>query len=166
MNYEIIAIEEKHIEAFREAVGTVAKESRYLALMDTPSIEQVRDFIAEQLRNKMPHYIAIEGDMVIGWCDIASFNRPALAHSGLLRMGVLKEYRGSGVGAELMRIVLDKAKEMGIERVELDVRADNERAVKFYKKFGFEVEGVKRKACKTDGVYANVLTMGLLFNIN
>lgn len=164
MSYGIVPIEEKHIEAFREAVGTVAKESRYLALLDTPTMEQVRSFVEEQLRNKMPHYIAIEGDIVVGWCDIASFNRPALAHSGVLRMGVLKEHRGSGLGAEMMRIVLDEAKKMGIERVELEVREDNGRAVKFYQKFGFEIEGIKRNACKTDGTYANVLTMGLLFD--
>lgn len=164
MSYQIIPIEEKHIEAFRDAVGTVAKEGKYLALMDTPSIEQVRSFIEEQLRNKMPHYIAVTGDKIVGWCDIASFNRPAFAHSGVLRMGILKEYRGTGLGTKLMQIVLDEAKKMGITRVELDVREDNSNAIKLYQKFGFEIEGKKRNACKTDGVYSNVLTMGLLFD--
>jgi ribosomal protein S18 acetylase RimI-like enzyme len=164
MNYEIIAIEEKHMDAFREAVGTVAKEGKYLALMDTPSMEQVRSFILEQLKNKMPHYIAMDGNKIVGWCDIASFNRPAFAHSGVLRMGVLKECRGTGLGTKLMQIVLDKGKEMGLTRVELDVREDNINAIKLYKKFGFEVEGKKRNACKTDGAYSNVLTMGLLFD--
>lgn len=164
MSYQIIPIEEKHIEAFRDAVGTVAKESRYLALLDAPSIEQVRAFIEEQLRNKMPHYIAVAGNKIVGWCDIASFNRPAFAHSGVLRMGVLKEYRGTGLGTKLMHIVLDEAKKMGITRVELDVREDNSNAIKLYQKFGFEVEGKKRNACRTDGIYSNVLTMGLLFD--
>lgn len=163
-DYQIIPIEEKHIEAFREAVGTVAKEGKYLALMDTPSMEQVRTFIEEQLRNKMPHYIAVTGDKIVGWCDIASFNRPAFAHSGVLRMGILKEYRGTGLGTKLMQIVLDKGHEMGLTRVELDVREDNVNAIKLYQKFGFEIEGKKRNACRTDGIYSNVLTMGLLFD--
>jgi ribosomal protein S18 acetylase RimI-like enzyme len=200
-NYKIIPIEEKHIDAFREAVGAVAKEGRFLALMDTPSIEQVRTFITEQLRNKMPHYIAVVGDTslsnddaarqprrsvqlahetmanndrsvvwegckIVGWCDIASFNRPAFAHSGVLRMGIRKEYRGIGLGKKLMQIVLDKGREMGMTRVELDVREDNESAIKLYEKFGFVVEGLKRNACKTEGIYSNVLVMGLLFDEN
>ncbi len=199
MSYEIIPIEEKHIPAFREAVGTVAKEGKYLALMDTPSMEQVRSFIEEQLRNKMPHYIAVTEDTalsnddaarqprrsvqlahepkdnnarsivwesckIVGWCDIASFNRPAFSHSGVLRMGILKEYRGTGLGTKLMQIVLDKGKQMGLTRVELDVRDDNVNAIKLYQKFGFEIEGKKRNACRTDGIYSNVLTMGLLFD--
>lgn len=163
-NYQIIPIEEKHIDAFRDAVGAVAKEGRFLALMDTPSIEQVRSFILEQLKNKMPHFIAMADGKVVGWCDIASFNRPAFAHSGVLRMGIRKEYRGIGLGRKLMQIVLDTGKEMGLTRVELDVREDNINAIELYKKFGFEVEGVKRNACKTDGAYANVLVMGLLFD--
>lgn len=174
-DYQIIPIEEKHIEAFREAVGTVAKEGKYLALMDTPSMEQVRSFIEEQLRNKMPHYIAVTEDStisnddavmykIVGWCDIASFNRPAFSHSGVLRMGILKEYRGTGLGTKLMQIVLDKGKQMGLTRVELDVREDNVNAIKLYQKFGFEIEGKKRNACRTDGIYSNVLTMGLLFD--
>lgn len=163
-NYQIIPIEEKHIDAFREAVGAVAKEGRFLALMDTPSIEQVRAFITEQLRNKMPHYIAVVDEEIVGWCDIASFNRPAFAHSGVLRMGIRKEYRGIGLGKKLMQIVLDDAKKMGMTRVELDVREDNESAIKLYEKFGFMVEGTKRNACKTEGIYSNVLVMGLLFD--
>ena len=164
MTYEIIPIEEKHIDAFREAVGAVAKEGRFLALMDTPSIEQVRAFVLEQLKNKMPHYIAVVGDKIVGWCDIASFNRPAFAHSGVLRMGIVRDYRGIGLGKKLMQIVLDKGREMGLTRVELDVREDNETAIEMYKKFGFVVEGVKRNACKTEGIYSNVMTMGLLFD--
>ena len=71
IDYQIIPIEEKHIEAFRDAVGTVAKESRYLALLDAPSIEQVRAFIEEQLRNKMPHYIAVMVDTPLSNDDAA-----------------------------------------------------------------------------------------------
>jgi ribosomal protein S18 acetylase RimI-like enzyme len=164
MSYNIIPIEEKHIDAFRDAVGTVAKEGKFLALLDTPSIEKVRAFILEQLENKMPHYVAMTDDTIVGWCDIASFNRPALAHSGVLRMGVIKSHRGTGLGGKLMRIVIDKAKEIGITRIELEVREDNTRAIEFYTKFGFEVEGVKRNACKTDGAYSNILIMGLLFD--
>jgi ribosomal protein S18 acetylase RimI-like enzyme len=79
-------------------------------------------------------------------------------------MGIRKEYRGIGLGKKLMQIVLDKGKEMGLTRVELDVREDNTNAIKLYEKFGFIVEGKKRNACKTEGVYSNVLVMGLLFD--
>ena len=53
---------------------------------------------------------------------------------------VSPEYRGKGIGEALINGVVEKAREEGRDRVELDVEADNEKAIGFYKKKGFEVE--------------------------
>jgi len=55
----------------------------------------------------------------------------------LANMAVTPQFRGSGLGAHLMRSVLEVARDRGVETMYLEVRYSNERAVELYQKFGF-----------------------------
>lgn len=162
-NYKIVPIAEEHIEGFRSAVGSVAREHKYLAFLDAPSLEMSRSFVLENLRGNWPHFVAISEDKVVGWCDITSLHRPVFAHSGALGIGVLASYRGKGIGEALMRAALDQAKAIGLTRIELTVRENNTAAISLYKKIGFEVEGLHRNAVRIDAKYENHISMALLF---
>ncbi len=59
----------------------------------------------------------------------------------LKRIYVLKEYHSKKIGAALMKFVLDFAVDKGYELLWLGVWEHNERAIQFYKKFGFEDTG-------------------------
>jgi RimJ/RimL family protein N-acetyltransferase len=85
------------------------------------------------------------------------------AHGGVLGMGIVEEHRGKGIGEALIRAALAQARQRGMTRVELTVRADNERAIALYRKIGFADEGVKRKAIRVDGRYLDVRCMAVLF---
>ncbi len=52
------------------------------------------------------------------------------------------------------------AKNQGVTRLELTVMTHNEKAVKFYKKMGFQIEGKKVNSLKVDGVYVDEYYMG------
>jgi len=51
----------------------------------------------------------------------------------------------------MLRDVLARLELSGVLRFELQVEADNPRGVAFYRKLGFEREGVQRKAYKRAG---------------
>ena len=53
----------------------------------------------------------------------------------------IPQSRGTGVGEALLNAVADTARERGAERIELDVEADNEGAIRFYKRKGFDIGG-------------------------
>ena len=55
-----------------------------------------------------------------------------------LAVSIYKEYRGYGIGTELMKKMLLLLKEKGYEKVSLAVQKDNY-AYKMYKKIGFEI---------------------------
>ncbi len=61
----------------------------------------------------------------------------------LKRIYVLKEYHSKKIGAALMKFALDFATENGYELLWLGVWEHNERAIQFYKKFGFEDTGAQ-----------------------
>jgi len=162
MNYQIITITEPYIESFRQAVGSVAREKKFLAFLDAPSKEMSEEFVLTNIKDAWPHVIAVLDDTVIGWCDITSLNRPVFSHAGTLGIGVLKNYRGHGIGKALMKTALDLAFQKGLTRIELTAREDNKRAIELYKKFGFKTEGVHQKSILLDGEYYNQVFMALL----
>ena len=157
-------IEERHIGSYHAAVGSVAREVAYLAFLEAPPLESTIDFVRENLRQGHPQYVALVEDRVVGWCDVTSLRRPAFAHSGVLGLGVVKAYRGQGIGKALLRTTLDRARAIGLTRVELTVRQPNVRAVELYKKIGFAVEGVKKNGVRVDGKYEDLICMALLFS--
>ena len=62
-----------------------------------------------------------------------------------------------------MTHAMDWAKRTGtVSRIELSVFERNQRAVQLYRKFGFEVEGRRRRAIFRDGEYLDDLIMALL----
>ena len=66
-----------------------------------------------------------------------------------------------GAPRNILRRVSEKAREKGLERIELEVFKSNESAIGLYKKVGFEVEGEKKKARKLDNAYDDLVNMSL-----
>ena len=73
------------------------------------------------------------------------------------------ENRGRGIGSEALRLLCDYAfMNLGLERVQLDVYAGNQRAVRCYERAGFVREGVRRSARFVNGAFMDVLFMSVL----
>ncbi len=53
---------------------------------------------------------------------------------------VKQEYRGMGIGKQLLNIVLDYARKEGMNRVRWQVLNWNKHAIEFYKKYGVELD--------------------------
>ena len=128
-------------------------------------MESTRSFVRLLLSGEGVQRFAITPEHeVVGWCDITRNRMEGFRHAARLGMGVLPAYRGAGLGRRLLTDTIDAAREMGIERVELEVFASNESAVALYRKLGFVVEGTKTHARKLDGEYDDDLIMALFLN--
>ena len=96
---------------------------------------------------------------VVGNIDITR-GKDRLAHVASLGMAVHDDYQDRGIGTALMEAVLDMADNwLNLKRVELDVYTDNLRAVHLYKKFGFEIEGVRKSLAFREGGYVDAYHM-------
>jgi RimJ/RimL family protein N-acetyltransferase len=158
----IVPIAEEHIDGFRRAVDSVARERRYLARFEVPPEADTRKYVLENIARHAPHFVAIADGRVVGWCDIARKPQTAFAHSGVLGMGVISDYRGRGVGRALLEATLRAAKASDLSRVELTVRLDNERARRLYEKCGFMVEGLCKRHMLVDGEFHDSYLMAYL----
>ena len=61
-----------------------------------------------------------------------------------------------------MITTLAAAHALGLKRVELTVRSDNDRAIRLYERVGFVREGERRNAVLLDGIYKNILMMAIV----
>jgi len=155
-------IRQNDVEAFREILDSVCRERKYLAAFEAPSVERVQKFVSSNIAAGYPQFVAEGESGLVGWCDAIPGDQSAgTAHVGNLGMGVLEGHRSKKIGKRLLEATIAKAREFGIEKIELSVYASNEAAIRLYRNFGFEEEGLKKRGRLVDGIYDDVLLMAL-----
>ena len=84
--------------------------------------------------------------------------------ASLSTLAVDPEMQGSGLARSMIETAIAALQAEGITRIELTLESDNPRALRFYGKLGFELEGVMRCAYKrsSDSHYVDELFMARL----
>ena len=86
--------------------------------------------------------IAIVDEKVVGMAGIEAIGtKYKVRHRAEFGINVLQEYWGLGLGKALTKACIECARNAGYVQLDLDVVAENERAVKMYQRFGFEEFG-------------------------
>ncbi len=86
--------------------------------------------------------IAIIDGKVAGTAGIEAVgNKYKVKHRVELGNSILREFWGLGLGKALMKACIQCAEEAGYKQLELNVVAENERAVSLYRSMGFEEFG-------------------------
>lgn len=164
MTVTIVPITLEHAEGYRVCVDSVARERVYLGILESKPIESVTDYIKRCIDNDCPFMVAMNDSTVVGWCDIVPYSLEGFRHRAAMGMGLHRDFRGQGIGERLLRAALTAAEKRGLERIELEVYASNEPAIRLYEKVGFAREGVRVKARKLDGVYYDLVMMAMFMN--
>ncbi len=159
---EIIPMSVDLVDSFHRALDAVARERKFLAILEAFPVGAMRAFILNQVKTSAPTFAAVERGEVIGWCDIQRMTLATFTHRGTVGMGVVADRRGRGVGFRLLGIAVSDAFRRGMTRVELSVRADNTPAIALYEKIGFVHEGIARDAFLVDGEYCDALSMAIV----
>ncbi|XP_053213079.1 N-alpha-acetyltransferase 50-like [Panonychus citri] len=92
--------------------------------------------------------IAFYNDIVVGGvcCRIDTTNDQKRVY--IMTLGCLASYRGQGIGTMMLQHVLSYAEKNDLDGLFLHVQINNEGAINFYKKFGFEIIDVKENYYK------------------
>ena len=143
----------------RLCLDAVAQEGRWLSRLRAAPLELYTAFWASLREARAPQTVAVDGEAIVGWCDVIPDASPVRAHVGSLGMGLLASYRGQGLGRYLLTQTLDRARDRGLERVELSVLHDNVAAYALYERLGFVVEGRRLHDWKHEGVYRDSILM-------
>lgn len=109
------------------------------------------------------YLVAEQGDEIVGHLLLDPMPLAANSHICTLTVVVYPKWQGRGFGRQLLVHALQWAgMTPKVRKIELMVRATNERAVHLYKSLGFLEEGRIRKRVKTIAdVYLDDIAMGL-----
>jgi ribosomal protein S18 acetylase RimI-like enzyme len=157
---QVVPLGRQHLAGFHRAVDRVAREGRYLAMLEAPPFARTRRLVLDSLKDGGVHLVALVDDEVVGWCDLRLKTTVTQRHCAVLGMGIVAEHRHRGLGRRLLLETLARAR--GLRRIELVVRADNSAAIALYRSCGFEVEGTCRSYLRHDGVEHDALLMARL----
>lgn len=147
--YQSLRIEGFHLEprAFRYA----------------PEDESGVTLAAVEMRLRRDHVVgACAGDELIGIGGLACETGVKTGHKALLYgMYVRRAHRGAGVADAIMRELVDAARSR-VEIVTLTVVSQNDRARRFYERWGFRAYGVEERAIKlAEDAYLDEILMAL-----
>ncbi|MBE5939588.1 MAG: GNAT family N-acetyltransferase [Lachnospiraceae bacterium] len=98
---------------------------------------------------------------IAGNCSLSPVGKKIrVRHRCSIGIALYEEYWGLGIGTALLKYLIEKAKEMGYEQMELVVVKRNEQAIALYKKMGFVECGGRPNAMKhKDGSYDDDIIM-------
>lgn len=131
--------------------------------LQTPftSIEERRKRMAS-LPAGHTNFVAVVEGKVIGTLGLNRLEGRR-SHVGTIGMAVHDAFAGRGAGSALMAAAVEQADRwLNLTRLELNVYADNARAIALYERFGFEREGLFRAFAWRDGAYADSVAMARL----
>ncbi len=131
----------------------------------TEQFSRTVDEVRAQFRDADPAralWLAAEVDgRVVGGANVARGRFAKNAHTADFGIAILAAYRGRGIGEALLRSALEWARAVGIRKMTLGVFATNERAIRLYRKFGFEEEARLRGQVVLDGQPVDEVLMAL-----
>lgn len=116
-------------EAFNDAFSDYVAGAPELAAAAWP------DFLNRQGIDLGASLVAAEGDRIVAFSHVAPLPD---ARTRLATMGARPEARGSGAARELLALTVARSRERGDRWIELEVFAQNPRAVALYRSHGFE----------------------------
>ncbi len=132
-------------------------------LLPSTTLEEWRQNIEQWIRDERIHaFVADIQNKVVGIVSV-HVGKGRTQHVGNLTMAVHDKHQGQGIGKMLMLTAIDLSDNwLNLTRLELDVYTDNERAMRLYKNFDFEVEGRMRCASFRSGKYIDSYLMARL----
>jgi RimJ/RimL family protein N-acetyltransferase len=123
-----------------------------------------RPISVAKLQERIKHSLESPSDLFIGVFDqeniigqlyfrVCPSDHPWVKHIGEFGMTILKDYWGQGIGTALLQQMERFANSIGVSRIEAKVRTTNEQAIALYKKFGYHIEGNRKRAALINGSF-------------
>ena len=112
---------------------------KFSYLFSPPLHESIPDIFgyAKKLSEKAIFYAVLYNNDIVGFTAFYANDYITQTAFGTL-IAVLPDYQNRKIGQMFMIKIFNTAKEVGMTRMKISVRKDNDKAIALYKKYGFE----------------------------
>jgi putative acetyltransferase len=147
-----------------ERVFAIAMHERVLRYLDfEPMDRPAFSAVFDALVRSGCFFVHEHDGAVAGFCKVTrgGVHTSHVAYVSLLAIDPV--HVGKGIAQRMLAAAIEQQRAAGARRVELTVESTNSRALAFYRKLGFEIEGRLRQSYRTpSGGYVDDFVMGLL----
>ncbi|WP_101843631.1 GNAT family N-acetyltransferase [Halobacillus sp. Marseille-P3879] len=144
----------------------VENSSQYMLWEAGERVNQAENYLKliERIRREINSVILVaeKENQLVGYVCAFGGSAKRNKHSAYIVIGILKGFRGQGLGSKLFNELEHWAKHHNIRRLELTVVTENEPALSLYKNKGFKIEGAKRKALYIESEFVDEYYMSKL----
>ncbi len=151
-------------DALRQTVLTYLKSSPFIPLTPeefAPGLEDEEAWIRNFIDQENSLLLVAEHDhQIIGNIDLTGSPRKRMRHTGMIGMGILEEWRNSGLGTHLIQEMTRWATNNPIlETIWLEVYAANKAGRRIYEQAGFQEIGIVPDFFKNGDTYCDKVIM-------
>jgi L-amino acid N-acyltransferase YncA len=138
-------------QGIQDRIATLETEER------TPE-ERAQWLAARDTRH--PVLIAENDGSIVGWASLNVFNaRRAYEHVADISIYIEREWRGRGVGRQLLDALVTRAAELGYHKLVLAAFPFNAAGMRAYGRAGFREVGIYREQGRLDGRWVDTIVM-------
>ena len=130
---------------------------------ETKTVESQSEWF-EGHNSRNPIIIAENDREVIGWASLSKWSdRCAYSDTAEISVYVKGEYRGQGIGRQLIERIIQAGEEVGLHTVISRITAGNENSIHLHEIFGFEYIGIMKEVGNKGGRLLDVIMMQKIF---
>lgn len=126
------------------------------------TVESRLDWFNSHSPEKRPLWVAVDGEKIVAWISFKSFyGRPAYDHTAELAIYLHQEYRGQGIGRQLLEYAIKLSPNLKLKTLLGFVFAHNAPSLGLFGKAGFTIWGHLPKVAEIDDKEIDLLILGL-----
>ena len=118
-------------------------------------------------QNHQPNYpvlIAEQDRLVVGWASLSKWSdRCAYSYTAEASIYIKGEYRGKGIGKQLLEAVLQEGKNISLHTVIARIAGENKASMHLFRSEGFKNIGVMREVGRKFGKLLDVYLMQKMY---
>lgn len=104
--------------------------------------------------------LARSGERILGWAALSPVSRRSI-YAGVAEVSVYvaDEARGSGIGRDLLKALIEHSEQQGLWTLQAGVFPENAASIALHKGCGFREVGVRHRIGQLSGVWRDVLLL-------
>ena len=130
------------------------------------SLESEADYLANKLvsieKSEQVSVVAEAGGKLVGNSEVTRGKTGDEYHHGKLGIALIREYRDLGIGLEMVKTLISEGRSVGLKTAELEVFANNPKAIHVYEKAGFKQVGRIPKKIFRGERFTDVIVMSIV----